>query len=60
MHLLSWKNDQYTKHLGSAELEKVNQLHMGLAISYFLLVNAEEEAKYQKLMEQMDLDGEEF
>ena len=81
------ENEQFTKQLGNAELEKVIQPHMGLPISYFLLVNAEEgihaivevsfkrithiyaedfnqseeeETKYQKLMEQMDLDGQEF
>lgn len=79
------ENDQFMKQLGHAEIEKVIQPHMGLSISYFQIVNVEEdfhaivevsvkwithiyaedinqseeeEAKYQKLMEQMDLDGE--
>ena len=81
------ENDQFMKKLGHAEIEKVIQPHMGLSISYFQIVNVEEdihaivevsvkrithiyaenlnqseeeETKYQKLMEQMDLDGEEF
>ncbi|WP_172370806.1 tetratricopeptide repeat protein [Sporosarcina jiandibaonis] len=81
------ENDQFTKQLGNAILEKVIQPHMGLSISYFLLVNAEEdfhaivevsfgrithmyaedlnqteeeETKYQKLMERIELDGEDI